>query len=82
MLKGCYETASVADVAAFDGYRKSALWMANLEYYPDKSQDFRVFLSYVGRHYTFSDEAKAAAGLDDYNTNRLELGFMFRIKAF
>ena len=26
--------------------------------------------------------AKYAAGLDDYSTNRIELGFMFRIKAF
>ncbi|MBQ1584035.1 MAG: porin [Muribaculaceae bacterium] len=82
MLKGCYETASVADVAEFDGYRKSLLWMANLEYYPDPSQDFRVFLSYVGRNFSFTDDAKYAAGLDDYSTNRIELGFMFRIKAF
>lgn len=82
MLKGCYETASVNDVDAFKDYRKSLLWMANLEYYPDKSQDFRVFLSYVGRNFSFSDEAKAVTGLEDYSTNRLELGFMFRIKAF
>jgi len=82
MLKGCYETASVADVAEFDGYRKSLLWMANLEYYPDPSQDFRVFLSYVGRNFSFTDDAKHVAGLDDYSTNRIELGFMFRIKAF
>ena len=82
MLKGCYETASVNDVDAFKDYRKSLLWMANLEYYPDKSQDFRVFLSYVGRNFSFTDEAKHAAGLDNYSTNRIELGFMFRIKAF
>ena len=81
MLKGCYETASVNDVEAYKDYRKSLLWMANLEYYPDKSQDFRVFLSYVGRHYAFSDKVKTY-GFEDYNTNRLELGFMFRIKAF
>ena len=82
MLKGCYETASVNDVDAFKDYRKSLLWMANLEYYPDKSQDFRVFLSYVGRNFSFTDDAKHVAGLDDYSTNRIELGFMFRIKAF
>ena len=81
MLKGCYETASVNDVEAYKDYRKSYLWMANLEYYPDKSQDFRVFLSYVGRHYAFSDKVKTY-GFEDYSTNRLELGFMFRIKAF
>jgi hypothetical protein len=40
-----------------------------------------VFLSYVGRHYAFSDKVKTY-GFEDYNTNRLELGFMFRIKAF
>ena len=52
--------------------------MGSVEYYPVKSQDFRVFLAYVGRKYDYSDKCKLA----DYNTNRIELGFMYRIKAF
>jgi hypothetical protein len=59
-------------------YRKSFGYMSSVEYYPLKDQDFRVFLAYVGRKYDFSKKS----GLKDYNTNRIELGFMYRIKAF
>lgn len=78
MLKGMYETASVSKIEELKNYRKSFGYMASLEYYPVKSQDCRVFLSYIGRNFKFTDESKMA----DYNTNRIELGFMYRIKAF
>lgn len=78
MLKGMYETASVTKIERCKDYRKSFGYMGSLEYYPAKDQDFRIFLAYVGRKVNFSDECK----LKDYNTNRIELGFMYRIKAF
>lgn len=78
MLKGMYETASVSKVEAFKDYRKSYAYMGGVEYYPVKSQDFRVSLSYIGRKFDFSDKC----GLEDYNTNRIELGFMYRIKCY
>lgn len=78
MLKGMYETASVSKIEELKNYRKSFGYMASLEYYPIKSQDCRVFLSYIGRNYKFTDKSKLA----DYNTSRIELGFMYRIKAF
>lgn len=78
MLKGMYETASVSKIEDLKNYRKSFGYMASLEYYPIKSQDCRVFLSYIGRSYKFTDKSKLA----DYNTSRIELGFMYRIKAF
>ena len=78
MLKGMYETASVTKIERCKDYRKSFGYMGSLEYYPAKDQDFRIFLAYVGRKINFSDECK----LKDYNTNRIELGFMYRIKAF
>lgn len=78
MVKGMYETADVKDNPQFSKYRKSYGYMGSVEYYPIKSQDFRIFLAYVGRKYDFS----SASGLKDYNTNRFELGFMYRIKAF
>lgn len=78
MLKGMYETASVTDIEALKDYRKSFGYMASVEYYPVKKQDFRVFLAYIGRKYNYND----ACGLKDYNTNRIELGFMYRIKAY
>lgn len=78
MLKGTYETASVTKIEELKDYRKSIGYIASVEYYPVTSQDFRVFLAYVGHKYDFSEKC----GLKDYNTNRLELGFMYRIKAF
>lgn len=78
MLKGMYETVSVSKLERGKNYRKSFGYMSSVEYYPLKDQDFRVFLAYVGRKYDFSEKS----GLKDYNTNRIELGFMYRIKAF
>lgn len=76
MVKGTYETASVPKIESFKDYRKSYGYMASVEYYPVKSQDFRVFLAYVGHKYDFN----SSCGLNDYNTNRIELGFMYRLK--
>ena len=77
MLKGTYETASVTKIEKFKNYRKSIGYLASMEYYPIPSQDLRLFLAYIGRQYDFSDKC----GLKDFNTNRVELGFMYRIKA-
>ncbi|MFZ1237069.1 MAG: hypothetical protein WAR39_08765 [Prevotella sp.] len=81
MLKGAYETASATKDETFKNYRKSVLYAASFEYYPVKSQDFRVFLAYIGRNFNYSDKV-TQYGLNDYKTNRIELGFMYRIKAF
>lgn len=78
MLKGMYETASVTKVDRFKDFRKSYGYVGSVEYYPVNSQDFRVFLAYVGRKVTYKD----GVGLDKYNTNRIELGFKYRIKAY
>lgn len=78
MLKGMYETASVTKVDRFKDFRKSYGYVGSVEYYPVKSQDFRVFLAYVGRKVTYKD----GVGLEKYNTNRIELGFKYRIKAY
>ena len=78
MVKGMYETASVTKVAHLKNYRKSFGYIGSIEYYPVKSQDFRVFLAYVGRKYDYNE----GSGLRDFNTNRIELGFMYRIKAY
>ena len=78
MLKGMYETASVTKIEQLKNYRKSFGYMGSIEYYPAKQQDFRLFLAYVGRKYDYSTKC----GLKDYNTDRIELGFMYRIKAY
>jgi len=78
MLKGTYETTSMSRMERFKNYRKTMGYLASVEYYPVKKQDFRLFLAYMGHHYGFSDKS----GLESYNTNRVELGFMYRIKCF
>lgn len=78
MLKGMYETASVSRVENWKNYRKAWGYIGSLEYYPAKQQDFRVFLAYIGRRYDY----KASCRLNNYHTDRLELGFMYRIKAY
>lgn len=78
MIKGMYETASVSKIEQLKNYRKSFGYMGSIEYYPAKQQDFRVFLAYVGRKYDYSSKCS----LKDYNTDRIELGFMYRIKAY
>lgn len=78
MLKGTYETASVDKSEKLKNYRKSIGYIASLEYYPVKSQDLRFFASYIGHNYNFTEKS----GLKDYDTSRIEIGFMYRIKAF
>ena len=43
-----------------------------------KSQNFRLFLAYTGRKYDYSK----ASGLTDYNTDCIEIGMLYRLKAY
>ena len=52
-----------------------------MEYYPIKNSNLHFFLTYVGRHYTYTDRAKAF-GVDDYSTNRLSLGYIWQLPMF
>lgn len=78
-VQGMYETASVRKgVAELKNYRKHYSYFAGVEYYPDKSQDFRVSLSYLGQTFSYNNEC----GLDGHKESRFELGMMYRIKCF
>ncbi|MCH3994381.1 MAG: OprO/OprP family phosphate-selective porin [Prevotella sp.] len=78
MAEGTYETASVQHIEKLKNYRKSIGYIGSIEYYPLKKQDLRFFLAYVGHNYDFSHKCD----LHSYSTSRIELGFMYRIKAF
>ena len=43
-----------------------------------KSQNLRLFFAYAGRKYDYSK----AFGLTDYNTDRIEIGMLYRLKAY
>ena len=73
-------TKGMIDLVSAPGYKnfhKAYGYAASLEYFPLKDQDLRFFLAYIGhiRHFTVDTIA-------DQNTGRLELGIMYRIKAY
>ncbi len=78
MVKGMYDLADVRKIDAYKNYRTALGYFGSLEFYPVKSQDFRVYLAYLGRHYSY----KKHLGIDNRSTNRIELGMMYRIKCF
>lgn len=78
ILKGMYETANVKNVDILKDYKKSYGYLASLEYFPIKHQNLRIFLAYIGRKFDYSDKC----GLKDYDTNRIELGMMYRMKVY
>lgn len=75
MLQGMYETAAVKGLGK---YRTSMGYFSSLEYYPMEGQDFRIFIAYLGRNYRYGSNVD----LGNYSTNRIEVGLMFRIKAY
>lgn len=87
-----YETASVSSTwqdpasatssyAVEKGkYRTSYGYFAGLEYYPMQS-NLHFYLTYVGRSYNFTDRAKSL-GWDNYNTDRISVGFIYQLPAF
>ncbi|WP_294627945.1 porin [uncultured Bacteroides sp.] len=82
-VKGMYETASVTK--ASEGiekgiYRTSWGYLAGIEFYPMKS-NLHFFLTYIGRSYKFATCTKAS-GQDDYNTNRVSVGFIWQMPVF
>ena len=80
-VKGMYETASLdKKVGNFeDGkYRTSLGYLAGLEYYPMEGSNLHFFMTYVGRSYKF--EKRAA--MDDFETNRVSVGFIYQLQMF
>lgn len=80
MLKGMYETADMTKSELFKNYRKAFGYVGSIEYYPARKQqqNLRLFLAYTGRKYDYSK----ASGLTDYNTDRIEIGMLYRLKAY
>lgn len=77
-LKGMYETAGLTeDIGSLKSgkYRDSYGYVAGIEYYPMTNSNMHFFINYVGRNYKFTDKIIAA----DYNTNSINLGFVYMI---
>lgn len=76
VAKGSYDTVSTELTGG--RYRSSVMGVASLEYMPEPTEDFRVFLAATGRRVMFTE----ASGLSSFNTGRVELGIMYRIKCY
>lgn len=74
MTKGMYDLVSAP---GHKNYRDAYGYIGALEYFPIEDQDLRFFLSYTGHHRFFKVNT-----LQDYSTGRIELGIMYRIKAY
>lgn len=86
--KGMYETASIGKEMMMDDgsvlgkgkYRTSLGYFTGLEFYPMET-NLHFYLAYVGRSYLFEDRAKSF-GVEDYSTNRVSVGFIYKLPVF
>lgn len=79
-IKGMYETASLKESTLNlekGKYRTSLGYLAGLEYYPMES-NLHFFLTYVGRSYMYEDKVAH----QDYQTNRVSVGFIYQLPMF
>jgi len=78
MAKVSFEKAGLRKIEELRGYRTSSVYVSAIEYYPDRTQDLRFFLAYLGRHCSYNE----ASGIPNVTTNTMELGLIYRIKAY
>ena len=62
-------------------YRTAYGYLAGIEYYPLQNSNLHFFLTYVGRHYSYTDRAKVF-GNENYSTNRISLGYIWQLPMF
>ena len=87
-VKGMFETAELGKNYKSDNqefakgtYRNSFGYFGGVEYYPMADSNLHFFLTYVGRSYKYKDVAKEM-GFDNYNTDRLSIGFIYQLPLF
>ncbi len=69
-------SSSASSIEQLHHYRLTYEYTAAAQYYLDKSQDMRLSLGYFGK----STHFKKGIGLCDYNSNRIEMSLVCRIK--
>lgn len=82
-VKGMYETAAVtkaSDDIEKGKYRTSWGYLAGIEYYPMET-NLHFFVTYVGRSFDFTSRSKAL-DQENYNTNRVSVGFIWQMPVF
>lgn len=82
-VQGMFETASVyKDYGSLKkgNYRTSIGYQGGVEYYPMES-NLHFFLAFMGQTHLFTDMAKAY-GNNNYSTQKLSLGFIYKLPVF
>ncbi len=83
-FKGMAETTSAAKhQEGFERghYRTAYGYVGGIEYYPLKESNLHFYAAFVGRSYEYSRRAKAF-GMSDYDTQRLQFGFIYQLPVF
>lgn len=62
-------------------YRTALGYIGGIEYYPFKDRNLHFFATYVGRNYLYTGKAKEF-GAKDYNTNSVQVGFIWSMPVF
>ena len=62
-------------------YRTAYGYLAGIEFYPLNNSNLHFFLTYVGRHYSYTDRTKVL-GCENYSTNRISLGYIWQVPMF
>lgn len=78
VFKGMYETANVTSDENFKNYRRSISYGGFVEYIPDTQLNLHLFLGYMGKTLDYTRRS----ALTDIHTNRIELGFMSKLKLY
>lgn len=81
--KGMYDMASVFKtdgVLTAGNYRTTVSYIGGIEYYPMES-NLHFYLAFVGQSHIFTDKAKVY-GSNDYSTQRVSLGFIYKLPMF
>jgi hypothetical protein len=81
--KGMYDMASVFKtdgVLTAGNYRTTVSYIGGIEYYPMES-NLHFYLALVGQSHIFTDKAKVY-GSNDYSTQRVSLGFIYKLPMF
>lgn len=79
-VQGSYETASLEkeiDELVAGRYRTSYGYHSGVEFYPMET-NLHFFVTYVGRKFDYADNTS----FQDYNTDRVSLGFVYQLPLF
>lgn len=82
-VKGMYDMASVFETEGAlkkGNYRSTVSYIGGVEFYPMDS-NLHFYLAFIGQTHLFTDRAKAY-GNSDYSTQRVSLGFIYKLPMF